>query len=198
MLAIALAATVAPSAHGFGIDGGSAGGGTSELDRNRAALESIAPNFSTDIVDEQGRLVLNRESTDLIRDSANEANQKCARLPREFRVNCLQQGYEDLARGLPKRGDYGDVQKILGEVSRELAKIERANRDRKRGKVRLPNTKRSRKYSATRSAALQQAEDAIERAKAKLLRSVPPSDPRAVHYQRIASAFDDAAVLLRS
>lgn len=236
-LVLACTLSFAPTAYGFGIDtSGSGLGGISDLDRNRAALESIAPNFSTDgserVISDVGNAIkaydeellddvkaiaaklgidlgeamkllsaqriITLTSTNLIRDSANATHQTCAKLPSEFRVNCLRQGYDHLAQALPKRGDYKPVQNVLRDVSRDLAKIERASRDRARGRVRLTKSQKSRRYSATLGTALQQAEAAIEKAQSRLLRSVPASDPRAVHYRRIAVAFDKATVLLRS
>lgn len=137
-----------------------------------------------------------------------ETDDNCGKINQPYRIDCIASEYRDLAGRLPRRGDYAEARAALDDVASQLERIARNNRDRRQSRIKV-NVNRvgappaqSRALSAVRpdrlQGANQQAQQAIEQGRLTLLRSAPPGDPRRAHYQRIASAFDDAAVLLRS
>lgn len=132
----------------------------------------------------------------------DESDADCGRIPDRYRLDCVQQSYEALADTLPRKGDYARVQDALSEVARQLSRIERDSRDRGQPRVALRRAdggRSDRSFTATRpGAATDRAAAAVLEARTTLLRSVAASDPRQAHFQRIAAAFDETAVLLRS
>jgi hypothetical protein len=112
----------------------------------------------------------------------------------------VRQGYAALARTLPRRGEYAEVRAVLNDVSCDLGRITRQNRDSSQPKVRARRIdgRRSPAFAATGSEANAKAAAVISSASDLLLRSVPRSDLRYAHYVRIVSALDETAVLLRS
>ena len=148
-------------------------------------------------------------NTALVAARAREITLFCEKLPVLYSVDCVTKELRELANGLPRSGDYAEAQAALDRVASELEQISRANRDRAQPTVALRVQRagtsrpvRTDSITAVRperaAAAQQQAAQAVERLQVELLRSVPASDPRQVHYQRIADAFDSTTVLLRS
>lgn len=166
-------------------------------------LRSIASSIGLDY-DDAMRLVTSSvraspRTTQFLSSAVEKSGDECGKLPNRYRVDCIQQNYETLRDALPRNGDYAAARSALSTVSRELDKIARQNRDRSQPRVRIAGGSRSQSFTAVRDeAALRQAAAVVEKAKQQLLRSVPRNDPRYAHYVRIAAAFDDAAVLLRS
>lgn len=176
---------------------------------------SVARNYSPEMIDDLKDLAarfgidlntaikflstqrrLNPRSTQLIEESTREVAVGCRPLPSAYRVSCLQQGYEDLADVLPRRGDYADARSALQKASTDLNKIQKSNRDRSKKRVRKPGERTT--YAATTAAALAQAERVIATARASLMRSAPPSDPRHRHFEQISAAVGASTILLRS
>lgn len=190
-----------------GYGGGTEGGGVpddSASDENESA-GVFAPVTSPIVSPVQSA---NAAATRAIVRQVEEATRACGATDRVYRVSCLAIQFGDLARRIPPRGDYAAAAQALAQVSTELDRIARANRDRTKPRISLRvaqvggTPKRSAPFSAIRPEAVTeanaQATASVERLQATLLRSVPDADPRDVHYQRIASSFNSAAVLLRS
>lgn len=134
--------------------------------------------------------------------------ENCRPLEAQYRIGCLAAETRTLADRMPKRGDYAQAQKAVDKVAKELEKITKSARDRRQPRIRVaakrPDGTRENTAPITAikvkstPAAVQKAEKAIQAAQITLLRSAPPGDPRESHYQEISTAFDGAAVLLRS
>jgi hypothetical protein len=137
-------------------------------------------------------------ATRLFAAVVDESDEECERLPGAYRIDCVRQGFDALAEALPKRGDYAAVRVALDETSRQLARIAREERARGQPRVRAQGGTRGYVATGGGAAASQRAANAVLIAREQLLRSVPEGDPRHVHMQRIAAAFDGTAVLLRS
>jgi hypothetical protein len=148
-------------------------------------------------------------ATALIVARVSSIENVCEKLPELYSVDCLAREIAELARDLPKRGDYADAQAALDRVAGELAQISRANADRAKPRVSVRVQRPGERQPAQTApiaavrperleAAQAEAAQAIQSLQVELLRSVPETDPRQVHYQRIAAAFDSSVVLLRS
>ena len=173
------------------------------VDRYGDQAEQIARDFADDPLGTASRLSADLQAsgilTGFLSSRIDEVGDDCGRLSDVYRAGCVQAELEDLSRRLPKRGDYAEARAALDDVTAELDRIVRANRDRSRPRVSLKvrregesAARQSQPFSAVRAssvdAANAQAARAIEEAKVRLLRSVRKSDPRHVHYQRIAAA----------
>lgn len=190
---------------GGDVGAGSAGGGEDDgvLSRRSSGGGTSAGAIASNGTD------ANNATTKVIVDRLRQVDDHCEKLLQPYRIDCAAQEFRDLASKLPRRGDYADARDALNQVAGELEKIAKANRDRAQARVRLQVSRagasrpdRTRPITAVKPAAVptatQQARQAVERGRATLLRSTSGGDPRQVHYQRIAQAFDSAAVLLRS
>ena len=210
------AQTGSPPGGGTGGGGGGGGGGGSDVSGDDGGSDSgvnarrrttgggtALPAIATRTTP------ANPTATALIIQQVEESEELCASVPRQYRIDCLSNEFGDLARRLPRRGDYSEAQAVLDRVSRELDTIARQSIDRAQPRVAVQarsrstnTTRRTAPLTAVRAERLpvaeQQASQSIEQARVQLLRSVPSGDPRQVHYQRISAAFDDTAVLLRS
>lgn len=150
-----------------------------------------------------------RQATDLIVARLRGTEEICGKLPGAYRIDCIAVEFRDLADKLPRSGDYAEAQAVLDQVAGQLSQIARSSRDRGQPRVSV-RVQRPGSRTVERTDAIQAvrpdreaqaaaaAAQAIDRAQVTLLRSVPANDPRQVHYQRIAAAFDGSAVLLRS
>lgn len=195
---------------GYGGYGGSeGGGGGSTLRRSAQGLDALLDRAARrlGLTPRQAVSVLRNadnasdQATQLIALSLQFRSQDCRGLPTEFRLDCIGTAHGLLAGALPRSGDYAQAKAALDTVSRELGRIARASRDRSKRPVALrsPSGLRGNRIGAIRQPELNRsASQVIEGERTKLLRSVPSADPRHVHYVRIAAAFRDNAVLLRS
>jgi len=192
-----------PSSGGSSRGGGGGGGGGEERQSGSTAQRASGPPLAT------ANTPANNQTTLLIQRRLLQADDSCGFLPRSYRIDCVAVEFRDLAERLPRRGDYAAVQSALDRAARELETIARQSRDRNARRIATrvqrvgdPQPVQTRPLRAVRpdalAAAQSKASQAIRRAEVTLLRSVSDGDPRQVHFQRIAAAFNDTAVLLRS
>lgn len=195
-----------PGDAGADVDEDNADSAAEENRRARRAARTAAAPAGVLI---QAAAPANQAATNIIIARLQGAEDRCGRLPGAYLIDCLAGEVQDLADKLPRQGDYAEAQQILDRVAGELDQIARSNRDRRQPRLTVRaqragerGVSQSQPIEAVRADRLERAEaqatQAIQRAQVTLLRSVASGDPRQVHYQRIASAFDDAAVLLRS
>lgn len=134
----------------------------------------------------------------------------CRTLPDSYQTDCLAGEYRTIAARLPRNGAFtAQTKAALDLAVRGLEAAARPARDRSQPRIRA-NVPRRRGVPARQTASIEpvrveaaaqvniRAAQAITAAGAQLLRSVPDDDPRAASFKRIAAAFGDTAVLLRS
>ncbi|WP_157133019.1 hypothetical protein [Roseobacter sp. SK209-2-6] len=127
--------------------------------------------------------------------SLNQGTDRCARLPKVYRFDCFGAVYGRSAKKISGNPAYKDAATALSGVARTL--------DAAVAKYRDPTQPVSRRgletYRPIKPSAVpkvtRQAEQAISKARTKLLRS--PSNKRE-HYAKIAEAVNSSKVLLRS
>ncbi|MDV7143106.1 hypothetical protein R3X27_10465 [Tropicimonas sp. TH_r6] len=141
----------------------------------------------------------------------------CSSLPDEYRIDCLAEQLERVAKSLPKTAESREMRKILHQTSDKLEKVVRENRDRSKPRISAksatapaPTPSRpqpapiatSRPLKAVKTEALPTAEAEaaaiLEEAGILLLRSSTQSQETSQHYQAVAEALDSTALLLRS
>jgi hypothetical protein len=132
----------------------------------------------------------------------------CGLLPEDYRASCLVAEYRALVGRIPP-GRYDPARAVMIETYRRIEALAAPALEPARPAVRVEIRPRGtlparrtppivpvRRASA---AAINAAAAAVlDAAELTLLRSVPDADPRAASFQRIAAAFGDNAVLLRS
>lgn len=130
----------------------------------------------------------------------------CAEIAEDaYRVDCLAERFGAIANGIPDGTDYGDVQSVLNNTSKQLAELARTNRDTAlpRGKATRPNgesTTRALTPIAKASAPQVNARAVaiLDETETLLLRSAQGSESKAQQYARIADAVGSTKVLIRS
>lgn len=153
------------------------------------------------------------EATSRVVNAIEDNDQACRvlaqRFGRNYVIDCIAKGYRDLARRLPAEGAYDEVRAALDTVASELEQISQAATDRRKARqtLQLPArrglpSRSLRNITAVEGSAFNEAAQAasqvLQEGKLVLLRSTPINDPRRVHFERVADAFDGSAVLLRS
>ena len=151
---------------------------------------------------------LSDETTEDIARRLEAAGRFCAGLPAsEYQVDCLGDALGQIARDLPRTGDYAEAHTAIDQASRKLRKLARDNADPElpRGVVRgrgedagLLTSQLTPVRSDRLAAVNREAATIIEEAETILLRSAEASALRKVHYQTIAAAIGSNKVLLRS
>ncbi len=161
----------------------------------------IPPNsaFGVDVSD---------EVTETIARQLQAAQDFCRRVPSdEYTVDCLGDALENIARNMPKTGDYAEAQVAVAQAARKLRALARENTspDLPTGFIRSTGADATRSNSPlvpVRTDTLAQTNAAafaiIEEAETILLRSAANSAVRKVHYEQIAQAVGSSKVLLRS
>lgn len=152
---------------------------------------------------------LNRGTTNTLVKIIKDANSTCgsARMPEQYRVDCLRIYYGWVADQLPDRGDYAPIKKAMRQAEAKLDRIVKANRDTAAPRIepnegykphakRLPPI-RPVKKSATKRVA-KQAEAVVKEAELLIIRSGEDPSRRAPHFAAVAEAVDDNLVILRS
>ncbi|MCF3641086.1 hypothetical protein LXM94_14010 [Rhizobium sp. TRM95111] len=130
--------------------------------------------------------------------------EECSRYDPIYRLDCVQQGFEEVARRMPQ-GDYREARQIIFRAAAQLDSVVARNADRSVPRQRsVPNRrfKQKKTYTAVKRQnlrqAMQQAERVVAEAETRLLRSAENSEKRYSHYQQIAAAVGSNKVLLRS
>lgn len=126
---------------------------------------------------------------------------------KEYMVDCLGAGLDEIAESMPKTGDYAEAQAILENASVKLRALAKTNASKTLPKGRLSGTVnkkpvRTQTLTPVKTAALKsttaQATAILKEAETLLLRSTANSDRRKVHYAQMAKAVGTGTVLLRS
>lgn len=127
----------------------------------------------------------------------------CRRLPAGYEVDCIAEEYKATAAAISRTSELAATRAVLVDAAARLDRLVETRRDPARPQVRASTRSRGttpitpvRPQDA--AAVRRAAAEIVASAGLTLLRSVPADDPRAASFQRVASAFDDTAVLLRS
>lgn len=152
--------------------------------------------------------VVNDADTSELVLGIEDASRVCRAVSEPYKPDCFARRLSVAVRSFQGGSDYDPARRAIRRLVQDIDRIVAENRDRQqpRIRVRAPNrpgrtvtlgpltpVRRDRVAPAERAIRARVAET-----QATLLRSVPKGDPRQIHYQRIAEAFDGAAVLLRS
>jgi hypothetical protein len=150
----------------------------------------------------------NTETTELLSLEIQSAREFCRRAPSpEYTIDCLGDALEQIARDMPKTGDYAEAQQAIAQAASRLRALarENASADLPTGVIRSTGADGRRSNSAltpVRTDTLAQTTAAavaiIEEAETILLRSAANSAVRRVHYEQIAEVVGSNKVLLRS
>lgn len=182
-----------------------------DTDDGETSIDSIGFSNEENEGDEGGdfgsRVLRDRDTFVITRELGN-ANEFCGVLDPAYRVDCLANQYEQIAKSLPNRGDYVPIKTQLISAAEELAALARANQDpvlpvvRPKPKSTSPKAKTTRALvpvSKKRIAAVEKAAvKIIEETQTILLRSAENSRRRKIPYTKIAAAIGSNKVLLRS
>ena len=132
----------------------------------------------------------------------------CGAISRAYRVDCLANQYERIAKSLPTGGEYKEIRKAFLSAAGDLAEIAATNIDTSANRIRPRVSRGPIKPKATRplnavlparqSQAEAQAAVVIDQLSTVLLRSGENSAKRQVHFAKIAQAVGSNKVLLRS
>lgn len=134
-------------------------------------------------------------------------NAFCAVLPPEYRVDCMAEQLEKVARALPRGAETGETREVLLRAAKDIRQVVNSNRDRSKPRVSVrtpgPNpVGTSRPLTPVRietlAATSEEAAVILEEAGALLLRSEARSDVGSEATRSIAEALDSSALLLRS
>ena len=148
-------------------------------------------------------------TTEAIAGAIEQGARFCSWVPEGVRVACVADRLREVARGLPRGGDYGTVRRELKDASVKLRSIANANSapgvpERRYG-AQPPEggppitTGRLTEIAPDRIAAANAAAaQVIEQTQTVLLRSTENSRARMAAYQDITAALDSTKVLLRS
>ena len=179
-------------------DGLSDGGwARNELEQRGIDVDSLEGLFAANATE------LTQRGADLIRQQIERDTEFCSAVRRSFRVSCIADRFDTLARSLPRGGDYGNIRQGLRTTARNLDGI--ADRYANPGA-------RKRRFSGggmstgaltevrpdlvpTAGAA---AARAIDELQTVLLRSAQGARERRILFQEIATTVDESKVLLRS
>lgn len=132
----------------------------------------------------------------------------CGAIQRAYRVDCLANQYERIAKTMPKGGEYKEIRRAFLSAADNLAAIAATNVDTGASRIRPRVSSGPIKPKATRplnavlpsrqSQAEAQAAVVIDQLSTVLLRSGENSAKRQIHFAKIAQAVDSNKVLLRS
>lgn len=141
--------------------------------------------------------VLGQEITDQVTTLLRQAEADCARLPVEYRVDCLRQGIRTANAKIQRRPDYRAASQELRTVERALDAIVKANLDRQAPVARV----RGKRVRAVRKAVVgqvnAQGRQVITESATRLLRSSGSAESVA-QISQIAQAVDSTKRILRS
>ncbi|WP_088622052.1 hypothetical protein [Oceanicola sp. 22II-s10i] len=126
------------------------------------------------------------------------AEQSCAALPLQYRIDCLGIALQRAAQDLGNRPDYAEAKAILNEAAQRLRGLAQANEDTTAPAVRQGLTRVRAVRAAVLPQALRRADSIVREAETKLIRASGSSGNRKAHYTRIAAAVGSTKVLLRS
>ncbi|MEP5761871.1 MAG: hypothetical protein ABJ327_21685 [Litoreibacter sp.] len=136
------------------------------------------------------------------------ASQFCANLPRsEYVIDCYAAQLEDIARSLPKTGDYAQARALIAQTAARLNTVAREGASDALPRIRVKPgggspKPASRLLTAVATAQLPQASmkavEILRETQTLLLRSTSNSDNRRSHYERIAQSMETGTILLRS
>lgn len=148
-----------------------------------------------------------KEAKDIVK-RLNAARALCGTAVRVFRIDCLADQYDKIAKTLPKEGEFKAIKAAMKKAADDLAAIASANRDTsvKPVKFRINKSglraRSSRTIKAIQPArqaqAERQASAVVDQLSTVLLRSGENSGKRQVYFAQIAQAVDSNKVLLRS
>ncbi len=146
--------------------------------------------------------------TMLYSQQIDRENDRCGKLPSEYHVTCLRDRLGEVARALPKEGDYAPMRQTLEQAVVRLDAV--ANQNAQAGVPARQFQFKDRKGEVTTTGAMvpvqaaaipsahAQAIRILEETQTVLLRSGENSRKRAVHFERISDTLDSSKVLLRS
>ncbi len=146
-------------------------------------------------------------ATGAVTHNIDSVTNECARYDPVYRIDCVRQGLNNLAKRIPANGDYGRARSLIMRASGKLGSIVQRNADNQAPKLETapganPRFRAKRRYTAIKKAnlgmAMQQANAVMEELQTELLRASENSEKRRQHYQRIAAAVGSLKVLLRS
>ena len=120
----------------------------------------------------------------------------CARLPVEYRTDCLARSFKDAAKAA-SAPDYRDARKMLNDASRTLAALAKANADPAAPALRVGGKSYRAVKKPVAKAVNRKAAAVITETETRLLRS-SGSARRKTHFQSIARAVGSTKKLLRS
>jgi hypothetical protein len=156
---------------------------------------------------ESARSPVSRPETEAITRNIDSIRIECARIDPLYRIDCVRQGLNNVARRIPADGEYGPARSLILRASRTLGAIVDRNADNKAVPMQSqpgtnPRFRAKRRYTAVKKgnlgAALRQANAVVEELATELLRASENSQKRQQHYQRIAAAVGSMKTLLRS
>lgn len=132
----------------------------------------------------------------------------CGDLKAEYRVDCLADQYEQIAKSLPRSGDYNRLRTILAQAARDLDAVVKKNAARNVASIRpkkkadAPRAFAKRDLRAVRKSqtanAARAAERSVQEAQTRLLRSSENSRRRKIPFTRVANAMDSNKRLFRA
>lgn len=165
--------------------------GPSSHDRSGSAVDTVASTSDT------AAIVRNIDSV----------RNECGRYDPVYRIDCLRQGLNNVAKRIPAGGDYARARSLIQRASGKLNGIVRQHADSSAPKIESePGANRrfpaKRRYTAVKKTelkvAMQKANAVIDELRTELLRSSENSEKRLQHYQQVATAIGSTKVLLRS
>lgn len=135
-------------------------------------------------------------------------NERCARLPSEFRVSCIRDRLGEVSKAMPRSGEYAPMRVVLESTVAKLGAITRSNARPASSARRFRFGERSGTVAMTgallplRPAAIPNAHSraiaALGEARTMLLRSGENSRKRKIHFRSVAQALDSGKLLLRA
>jgi len=151
------------------------------------------------------RLAFSTGLTNSVVGSIAEIERACASVSRDYRIDCLGDGFKWVAGRMPSNPDYRDLRATMNKTGSRLQSIARKNRDREKPDLDTAKTsqwKGAKKFTPVQSsklaAATAEAVAVIKETETRLLRSAENSEHRRVHYQKIAGAVGSTTRILRS
>ena len=146
-------------------------------------------------------------TANVISDQIGAGREFCAGVQRDYRISCIADRFESLARQLPRSGDYREIRKGLQKAARDLDKVTRQFADAGTRKQRFgsgsgDDTIRTGRLTsidpARRAAAERAAKAVIGDLETVLLRSATSEREQRAMYQKISAAVGSNKLILRS
>lgn len=164
------------------------------------------PSSTSDRTTETAPAVISERFTLKLIKRLRETRDVCQRIDYLYRIDCLRVEFREIARTLPRTGDYALAGQALTSAADRLERIVKSNADSTRPKISptplKPAAKRIQPLIAVKPSAVRAASVAATKVIADtatiLLRSTENSERREVSYQEIAQAIDSTKILLRS